>query len=43
MTNDDARDVAKARLDQAQAASAANNVGDCRDALDRARKDIGVK
>jgi hypothetical protein len=43
MTNDDARDVAKARLDEAEALRAASNLEACRDALERARKDIGIK
>jgi hypothetical protein len=43
MTNDDARDVAKARLDEAEALSAAGNREGCRDALERARKDIGIR
>ena len=43
MTNDDARDVAKARLDEAQADLAAKNVEGCLDALERARRDIGSR
>ena len=43
MANDDARDMAKARLDEAEALRATGNLDGCRDALERARKDIGVK